>query len=442
MRRADGGGQRADDNGARAREAPGVSILDKRVQAARLALVMVGLPARGKTHMARRIERYLRWLGYKTRIFNVGNYRRERLGSHQLHRFFDPDNPEGRKARREVAMAALEDLLDWFAHGGEVGIYDATNTTRERRSLLAARMRAHGLSVVFVESVSDDEALIESNIRQTKLHMPDYAGMDPEDAVRDFRARIEHYARVYEPVQEDEGSFIRVIDVGRKVVAHRVQGYLPSRLVYFAMNLHVSPRSIWLVRHGESLYNIEDRVGGDAGLSEAGKGFARELAERAHELGLDRSDLRVWTSTLRRTKETAAPLGLPTEEWRALDEIDAGDCDGMTYEEIRTQMPEEHAARREAKLTYRYPRGESYLDVIRRLEPVIVELERERRPVMVVAHQAVLRALYAYLMDRPPKEIPYLPIPLHTVVRLTPITYGCEEVRIPLTPPPARQTSG
>lgn len=414
-----------------------MSILDKRVEAVRLALVMVGLPARGKTHMARRVERYLRWLGYKTRVFNVGNYRRERLGSHQPHEFFDPDNAEGRVARREVAMAALEDMLGWFAAGGEVGIYDATNTTRSRRSLLADRMRAHGLSVVFVESVCEDESVIESNIRQTKLHMPDYAGTDPDAAVADFRARIAHYERAYEQVGEDEGSFVRLIDLGRLLVAHEIHGYLPSRLVYFLMNLHVTPRSIWLVRHGESTFNVEDRVGGDPGLSERGQELARSLAAQVRSLGLDRQGLRVWTSTLRRTKETAAPLGLPTEEWRALDEIDAGDCDGMTYEEIRTTLPKEHAARREAKLTYRYPRGESYLDVIRRLEPVIVELERERRPVLVVSHQAVLRALYAYLMDRPPKEVPYLPVPLHTLVKLTPTTYGCEEERTELPPAPA-----
>ena len=104
-------GSATGDRAASARDAPGVIILDKRVEAVRLALVMVGLPARGKTHMARRMERYLRWLGYKTRTFNVGNYRRERLGSQQPHRFFDPENVEGREARREVAMAALEDML-------------------------------------------------------------------------------------------------------------------------------------------------------------------------------------------------------------------------------------------------------------------------------------------------------------------------------------------
>jgi broad specificity phosphatase PhoE/predicted kinase len=399
----------------------------------RLALVMVGLPARGKTHIARRVSRYLSWLGYRTRVFNVGNYRRERLGSHKEHSFFDPDNTEGRSARREAAMAALADMLAWFGGGGEVGIYDATNSSRERRAQVAERCRAQGLEVVFVESICEDEEVIASNIRQTKLHMPDYAGVDPDDAVADFRARIAHYERVYETVTEPEGSFIKVIDVGQKLVVHGIHGFLPSRLVYFLMNIHPLPRPIYLTRHGESLYNVEARIGGDAGLSPAGEGFARNLA-RFVEGELAEGEYRIWTSTLRRTIETARPLGRPIIEWRALDEIDAGACEGMTYEEIRAAFPTEFAARAEDKFDYRYPRGESYRDVIRRLEPVIVELERERCPVLVVAHQAVLRALYAYLMDKPPRDCPHLAMPLHTVIRLTPTTYACEEARFEIAP--------
>ena len=46
----------------------------------KLAVVMVGLPARGKSYTARHIERYLSWLGYRTGVFNVGEYRRARVG--------------------------------------------------------------------------------------------------------------------------------------------------------------------------------------------------------------------------------------------------------------------------------------------------------------------------------------------------------------------------
>lgn len=66
----------------------------------------------------------------------------------------------------------------------------------------------------------------------------------------------------------------------------------------------------------------------------------------------------------------------------------------MTYEEIAEKMPEEYAARKKDKLGYRYPSGESYLDVIQRLEPVIIEIERQKDSVCVVAHQAILRVIY------------------------------------------------
>jgi broad specificity phosphatase PhoE len=81
--------------------------------------------------------------------------------------------------------------------------------------------------------------------------------------------------------------------------------------------------------------------------------------------------------------------------------------------------------------------------VIQRLDPLLIHLERQRAPVLVIAHQAVLRALYAYFMDLPSSECSRLPIPLHTVIRLTPTAYGCEERRFPLPPQisPARQNA-
>jgi broad specificity phosphatase PhoE len=45
-------------------------------------------------------------------------------------------------------------------------------------------------------------------------------------------------------------------------------------------------------------------------------------------------------------------------------------------------MPEEYAARAKNKFTYRYPRGESYQDIVHRLEPVIIELMRQKTPVL------------------------------------------------------------
>ncbi len=44
--------------------------------------------------------------------------------------------------------------------------------------------------------------------------------------------------------------------------------------------------------------------------------------------------------------------------------------------------------------------------MIQRLEPVIIEIERERECVCVVAHQAILRALYGYFTKCPLKVRP------------------------------------
>jgi broad specificity phosphatase PhoE/predicted kinase len=400
----------------------------------KLAFVMVGLPARGKTFIARKIARYLSWLGHRTRVFNVGSYRRARLGSHQHHSFFDPRNEPGQAARRDVALAALGDMLEFLRGGGDIAIYDATNTTRERRALVHARCAGEGFEVVYVESICNDPVLVEANIRANKSRSPDYEGVPEEEAVRDFRMRIAHYESAYEEVDEHEGRFVKIVDVGRTMVLHHIEGYLLARVVHFLLNLHVQPRSVWLTRHGESEFNVLGRIGGDSPLSEAGRAYAQTLGGVVRErIG---SGVVVWTSTLRRTLETADLMGLPRLAWRALDEIDAGVCDGLTYAEIAERMPHEYEARQMDKFRYRYPRGESYQDVIQRLEPVIFELERERAPVLVIGHQAVLRALYAYMMDRPPLECPFVSVPLHTILELEPTAYGCEERRIDLPPAP------
>ena len=406
----------------------------------KIAFVMVGLPARGKTYMARKMARYLSWLGHATRVFNVGSYRRTRLGARQTHEFFDPDNVSGVELRRTLALAALDDMLGWFTSGGEVAIYDATNSSRARRDLVRAECAQRDIEVVFVESICDDAAIVDANVRETKARSPDYADIDADTAVRDFLARIHHYEQSYQTVTDDEGAYVRVIDVGRKVEAHRIRGDIATRVVFFLLNLHIQPRSFWLTRHGESELNVVGRIGGDPTLSLRGASYADALADFVRtRVAPGGAPLVVWTSTLRRTIATAAPLQRATTRFKALDEIDAGLCEGMTYAEIAERMPEEWAGRQADKFRYRYPRGESYQDVITRLEPMILGLERERTPVLLIAHQAVLRALYAYLMDRPGEDCPRIDVPLHTVLELTPTAYGCDERRWALAPSPLDQ---
>uniref|UniRef100_A0A8B9VPX6 6-phosphofructo-2-kinase/fructose-2,6-biphosphatase 1 n=1 Tax=Anas zonorhyncha TaxID=75864 RepID=A0A8B9VPX6_9AVES len=357
-------------------------------------VILVGLPARGKTYISRKLTRYLNWIGMPTR-------------------------------GEQCALAALQDVRTYLSsEEGQVAVFDATNTTRERRALILQFARENGYKVLFVESICDDPAIIEENIKQVKLSSPDYKGCAPEEVVADFLQRIECYKATYEPLDEqlDSGlSYIKIFDVGVRYLANRVQGHVQSRTVYYLMNTHVTPRAIYLSRHGESQLNLRGRIGGDAGLSPRGRQYAQALAEFIRSQSI--RELKVWTSHMKRTIETAEALGVPYEQWKALNEIDAGVCEEMTYEEIQERYPEEFALRDQDKYRYRYPKGESYEDLVQRLEPVIMELERQEN-VLVICHQAVMRCLLAYFLDK--SELPYLRCPLHTVLKLTPVAYGCE----------------
>ena len=282
-------------------------------------------------------------------------------------------------------------------------------------------------SNIFVESICNNPSVIEANVREVKTSSPDYVGTEPDAAIRDFMQRIEHYERAYQPIDDPSLSYIKVFDVGRKVEANLINSHLGGRILFYLLNLHTKPRRIWLTRHGQSAFNIEERIGGDPELTPAGELYAHRLAEWMHENCP--SDLTVWTSTLRRTIHTGKYIAAPKIHLRSLDEIDAGTCDGLTYKQVQALFPDEYLIRANNKLEYRYPRGESYVDVIQRLEPVIFELERQRSPVLVIAHQAVLRCLFAYFMDRPIHECPFISIPLHTVIEITPKAYGCETIQ-------------
>ncbi|KAB0372187.1 hypothetical protein FD755_015979, partial [Muntiacus reevesi] len=237
-------------------------------------------------------------------------------------------------------------------------------------------------------------------MKQVKLGSPDYIDCDREKVLEDFLKRIECYEVNYQPLDDELDShlsYIKIFDVGTRYMVNRVQDHIQSRTVYYLMNIHVTPRSIYLCRHGESELNLRGRIGGDSGLSARGKQYAYALANFIQSQGI--SSLKVWTSHMKRTIQTAEALGVPYEQWKALNEIDAGVCEEMTYEEIQEHYPEEFALRDQDKYRYRYPKGESYEDLVQRLEPVIMELERQEN-VLVICHQAVMRCLLAYFLDK------------------------------------------
>ena len=122
---------------------------------------MVGLPARGKTYIGTKLARYLKWCGLNTKVFNVGEYRRQATSAYRSHEFFRHENKEAYSLRIAVSDAALKDALD-FLVDGDVAIFDATNTTRERREkVFQAVVKENKFKCLFLESFCDNPKLIE-----------------------------------------------------------------------------------------------------------------------------------------------------------------------------------------------------------------------------------------------------------------------------------------
>lgn len=106
----------------------------------RLIIIMVGLPARGKSYMAKKILRYLLHLRLNAKIVNLGSYRRNKTKDTTVGqasaKFFDPKNKKNLALRDQICREGLTDLIAWWTDGGQVGIFDATNVSLRRRDLI------------------------------------------------------------------------------------------------------------------------------------------------------------------------------------------------------------------------------------------------------------------------------------------------------------------
>ncbi|NXW13836.1 F262 bisphosphatase, partial [Circaetus pectoralis] len=378
-------------------------------------IVMIGLPARGKTYVSKKLTRYLNWIGVPTKVFNLGVYRREAVKSYKSYDFFRHDNKEAMEIRKRCALVALEDVKAYLLEEcGQIAQVFPQGSVKHCVFVSKGKNNVIQRCFCSLSSLLNSHKAALSVVQEVKVSSPDYPERNRENVMDDFLKRIECYKVTYQPLDPDaydkDLSFIKVINVGQRFLVNRVQDYIQSKIVYYLMNIHVQPRTIYLCRHGESEYNLVGKIGGDSGLSPRGKQFAQALKKFIEEQEI--VELKVWTSQLKRTIQTAESLGVTYEQWKILNEIDAGVCEEMTYAEIEAKYPDEFALRDQEKYLYRYPGGESYQDLVQRLEPVIMELERQGN-VLVISHQAVMRCLLAYFLDKSAAVLFKKKIPAH-----------------------------
>ena len=377
----------------------------------KLYVVMVGLPARGKSTLARRIKECLVEEGIQAAIFNNGDLRRSMLGAESTEaEFYNPENTFGLLARENIARRNMELAKDYLAGNGEVAIMDATNASRSRRRQIEEYFAE--FPTLFLECANEDPLLLDACI-QRKAQLPEYAGYSREDAVKSFLSRIRYYENIYSPVGE-ERYWMRVDAVTNRVIAEQSCDHSPY---YPAIRDSVaSPwvRCLYLARHGQSVFNLEGRIGGDPALTPRGLSQAKSLAR--HLQGKDLPF--VCTSTRRRSLQFAAPLLAERPDTTTLsmpefDEIFAGECEGMRYEDIRRDRPEVARARSADKYGYAYPRGESYADLNERVRRGLAQalfLARDD-PLLIVGHQAINRTVLSLFLRQRDEDVPYIYIP-------------------------------
>lgn len=399
-----------------------------------VVIATCGLPARGKTQVAQCLARRLNWNGESTKVMRVSDYRRKRLEPYEAvsHELFRPDHTANAALRALAQGDAMHDCASWLAAGNSVAIMDATLVTRAQRAEVFDYFAGQlGYRVLFIECVCDDPAVLERNYQEILRYSADYVNMDAARAAEDLRLKVAHYVRSYEPMDEKTYSRIRIDTGTMDIQAYKVSGHIETSVLGYLGSVSLKPHTLYFSRHGESEYNVLGKVGGDAVLSPRGERYAQALATKFNAMRIP--DLRVLTSRLRRTIATARGVEAPQEHVAALNELHAGVCEGLSYEEMQEHYPQEFAWRDQDKLRYRYPWGESYIDAMQRVDPVIAELQRSDN-VLVVSHQAVLRCIIGYFMDKKPEELPYMEVPLHTIIRATTqgYNYKLEFFKLPI----------
>ncbi|MEK7814960.1 MAG: histidine phosphatase family protein [Chloroflexota bacterium] len=163
---------------------------------------------------------------------------------------------------------------------------------------------------------------------------------------------------------------------------------------------------LFLVRHGETEWNKLGRFQGqqDIALNERGLAQARETAEVLAAL----KPTALYSSPLYRTMQVAEEISraveLPVIKEEGFKELDLGDLEGVTGQEMRERWPQVYAAWRNKPATVVMPNGESLAQLQKRAWGALLNLEKshtESDILVVVSHNFAIRCIIAKLLGMP-----------------------------------------
>lgn len=180
-------------------------------------IILIGLPAAGKSTISKHLIEYLKESDTTSNIrcqtFNAGDVRRKEksldLTQDEAEDIFDPRNSDRKEEFAKIAFN--ETLYSLNNDNCDIGIFDATNSTKQRRKYLFKELRAFNHSVHSKFSISpivmhvtcSDMQFVRYNVHQ-KAFNADYFDKQYESSIRDFAKRLNQYYTQFVPYTVDE----------------------------------------------------------------------------------------------------------------------------------------------------------------------------------------------------------------------------------------------
>lgn len=167
---------------------------------------------------------------------------------------------------------------------------------------------------------------------------------------------------------------------------------------------------LFLIRHGQTDWNLQGRIQGsyDSELNETGVAQAKELGKKIQESGYKFS--KIYSSTQKRAARTAQIISDAVElkhtQVKGLEEINFGEWEGLTWEEVKERYPEEYEEWHKNRRYAGPPGGESYQEMLERVLAAIRGIIAENSEnVAIVTHGAVIMVLQCFITNTPFDEM-------------------------------------
>ncbi|SMD39137.1 probable phosphoglycerate mutase [Reichenbachiella faecimaris] len=165
-------------------------------------------------------------------------------------------------------------------------------------------------------------------------------------------------------------------------------------------------KNIYIIRHGQTDYNLENKVQGrgiDSSINATGRQQANEFYQAFKHVPFDK----IYTSDLKRTKESVQQfidLGIPYESHGGLDEISWGKHEGQPYDPVMHKIYlDTIAGWAQGNLELAVGEGETPLEVMKRQKEAMKHImnNESEQNVLIATHGRAMRMLVCWLLNYP-----------------------------------------